>query len=99
MHFAKDEFSEKNLYGGGSYWSREHQKNTRTFKICILCIIMHKICILLKITFLSISDDSDHFFIFGTDQTRIAVWNPKADNRLVYFSLNWLDRERLVGSS
>ena len=27
------------LFGGGRYWSKEYQKNSRKFKICI---IMHK---------------------------------------------------------
>ena len=54
-------------FGGGRYWSKEYQKNSRKFKICI---IMHKYakyaffykC--LKITFLGISDDSEHFCFF-----------------------------------
>ena len=53
-------------FGGGRCWSKEYQKNSRKFKICI---IMHKICIYsyafflkcLKITLLDISDDSEHF--------------------------------------
>ena len=55
------------LFEGGRCWSKEYQKNSRKFKICI---IMHKICILCiflkmpKNHFPGISDASKQFWFF-----------------------------------
>ena len=29
------------VFGGGRYWSKEYQKNTRKFKICIISHMLH----------------------------------------------------------